>query len=271
MASLALLWLVFFLRKSAALQGAHRKHTHAIAEEHEHLERNVALRTRELADLNLHLQTLREGERGRLARSLHDELGATLTAAKLDVTRLRRSAEPLGQALQERLQHLATEIDSGISIKRRMMEKLMPPALHNLGLRTALEILANEFRSRKDVALQTDLEPVEADEAARNALFRVAQESLRNAEQYADATRITMRLSTANGFAIVEIHDNGKGFDTRQSSLPPVAAPGEAGAGRGLKQLQYRLQLAGGQFSVTSSASQGTTIRASVPLSSATN
>ena len=268
---MAVLWLIFFLRKSMALQRAHREHLNAIAEEHQHLERNVALRTRELADLNLHLQTLREGERGRLAQSLHDELGASLTAAKLDATRLRRSAEPLSPAMQERLQHLATEIDTGIRIKRRMMEKLMPPALHNLGLRTALEILANEFRSRNEVALQTDFEPVEADEAARNALFRVAQESLHNAELHAGATHITMRLSTDQGFASLEVHDNGRGFDTRHQDTRPDVAPGEPGAGRGLKQLQYRLQLAGGQFSVTSSASQGTTIRASVPLSSQTD
>ena len=138
---MAVLLLIFFLRKSAALQRAHQEHTDAMAAEHERLEHSVAQRTRELADLNLHLQTLREGERGRLARSLHDELGATLTAAKLDVTRLRRSAEPLLPAMQERLRHLADEIDTGIAIKRRMMEELMPPALHNLGLRTAVEIL----------------------------------------------------------------------------------------------------------------------------------
>lgn len=268
---MAVLWLLFFLRNSAALQRAHREHTDAIADEHEHLERNVALRTQELAELNLHLQTLREGERGRLARSLHDELGASLTAAKLDVTRLRRSPDPLSPAMQERLKHLATEIDTGIGIKRRMMEELMPPALHNLGLRTALEILANEFRSRNGVDLQTQLDPVEADEAGRNALFRVAQESLRNAELHAGATRVTMRLSAGTERASIEIHDNGKGFNTRQLETRRAATPGEQPAGHGLKQLQYRLQLAGGQFSVDSSASHGTTIRASVPLISPTD
>ncbi|QCB48341.1 CHASE3 domain-containing protein [Hydrogenophaga sp. PAMC20947] len=268
---MAVLWLVFFLRKSAALQRAHEEHTDAIAEEHDRLEHNVAQRTQELAALNLHLQTLREGERGRLARSLHDELGATLTAAKLDVTRLRRAAEPLSPAMQERLQHLATEIDSGIGIKRRMMEELMPPALHNLGLRTALEILAADFRERHAAEVQIDFEQVDADEAGRNALFRVVQESLRNIEQYSGATQVTLRLSGRQGQASIEVHDNGIGFDTRQLTARSGAAPGDSPKGHGLKQLQYRLELAGGQFSVSSSASQGTTIRASVPLSSTTD
>ena len=268
---MALLWLVFFLRKSAALQRAHEQHTDAIAEEHERLEHNVAQRTQELADLNLHLHTLREGERGRLARSLHDELGASLTAAKLDVTRLRRAAEPLSPAIQERLQHLATEIDTSITIKRSMMEELMPPALHNLGLRTALEILVNEFRSRNPAKVQTDFEQIDADEAARNALFRVVQEALRNIEQHAGATRVTLSLSAREGHATIEVHDNGTGFDVRQLNARRSAAPGQPAKGHGLKQLQYRLELAGGQFRVTSSHGQGTTIRASAPQSSATN
>lgn len=264
---MALLWLVFFLWKSAALQRAHQQHTDALAGEHDRLELNVTQRTQELAALNLHLQTLREGERGRLARSLHDELGATLTAAKLDVTRLRRAAEPLSPAIQERLQHLANEIDTSIAIKRRTMEELMPPALHNLGLRTALEILVNDFRSRSIAEVNTNFEQVDADEAGRNALFRVVQESLRNIEQYSEATQVTLRLSADDDHATIKVHDNGIGFDVRQLSARPSVTPAHPVKGHGLKQLQYRLELAGGQFSVASSPGQGTTIRASVPLS----
>jgi signal transduction histidine kinase len=264
---MAVLLLIFFLRKSAALQRAHQEHTDAMAAEHERLEHSVAQRTRELADLNLHLQTLREGERGRLARSLHDELGATLTAAKLDVTRLRRSAEPLLPAMQERLRHLADEIDTGIAIKRRMMEELMPPALHNLGLRTAVEILINEFRSRNPVDVLTDLEQVDADEAGRNALFRVVQESLRNIEQHAQATQVTIRLRASLDHATVEVHDNGVGFGTRLPDGASSAAQPLPASGHSLRQLQYRLELAGGHFNVSTSPGQGTTVRASVPLS----
>lgn len=268
---MALLWLVFFLRKSAALQRAHQQHTDAIAEEQDRLEHEVAQRTRELADLNLHLQTLREGERGRLARSLHDELGATLTAAKLDIARLRRAADALSPAMQERLQHLTKEIDTSISIKRNMMEELMPPALHNLGLRTALEILVNEFRSRSSAKVQTEFEQVDADEAGRNALFRVVQEALRNIEQHASPTQVTLRLNAREGHATVEVHDSGTGFDIRRLNTSRGTVPGETAKGHSLKQLQYRLELAGGHFSVTSSPGQGTTICASVPQSSATD
>jgi signal transduction histidine kinase len=113
----------------------------------------------------------------------------------------------------------------------------------------------------------TDLEQVEADEAGRNALFRVVQESLRNIEQHAQATQVTIRLRASLDHATVEVHDNGVGFATRLPDGAGSAAQPLPASGHSLRQLQYRLELAGGHFNVSTSPGQGTTVRASVPLS----
>ena len=253
---LAIIGLLFYLRQNHAMQGAQVRHSEELARERDHLEQVVQRRTEELARLNLHLQTLREGERGRFARTLHDDLGAALAAAKMDLTRLRKSGAILDKAWLERLQHLDQEISDSISIKRRIMEELMPPALHNLGLRPALELLADDIRTRSPVRLQLQVDDIEAGEACRNAVYRVVQEALSNVLQHAKATQVFARVTAGEQAVRILVRDNGAGFDrdvlTRQ--------------GRSLLQLRYRVELVGGSFHVETSPGHGTEIRASVPL-----
>jgi hypothetical protein len=91
---------------------------------------------------------VREEERGHLARELHDELGALLTAAKLDVARLKSRLGDQPPEVGQRLQHLTETLNSGIALKRRIIEDLRPSSLSNLGLTASLEILAREFSER---------------------------------------------------------------------------------------------------------------------------
>ena len=113
------------------------------------LEQEVAARTAQLTELAQHLQTVREDERSRLARELHDELGALLTAAKLDVARLKsRLGASAAPRLAERLAHLNDALNGGIALKRSIIEDLRPSSLSNLGLVAALEILAARVRRR---------------------------------------------------------------------------------------------------------------------------
>lgn len=254
------IWLVFFLRNNAALQRSQQAHAQDIADERDQLETQVTQRTQELAHLNLHLQTLREGERGMLARSLHDELGAALTAAKLDVARLRRTTGEEPPAWQQRLQHLAQSIDEGIAIKRRVIEDLMPSALHNLGLRPALEILVNQFRRDTGVETHLSVADIETNQNCRNAIFQVVQESLRNITLFANASTVQVIVGASTDAADVVVRDDGVGFDLKQLGLA-VEAPG-----RGLNRLRYRVELAGGRFAVFSAPGRGTEIHASIPL-----
>jgi signal transduction histidine kinase len=119
------------------------------------------------ADLATYLQQMRDEERADLARELHDELGSLLTGAKLEVATMRMHVGDGSIDMLQRLQHLSEIINRGISFSRRVVEGLHPSSLTNLGLTASLQILAREFQLSTGIAMATDLEEVELDEAAQ--------------------------------------------------------------------------------------------------------
>lgn len=256
---LALIWLIFFLRKNRALQRAQRDHAQDLKGQRDALEQQVLSRTEELRELNAHLQDIREVERGTLSRLLHDELGALLTAAKLDLTRLRRSLPPLSADSADRLQHLSSALDDGVALKRRIMEELSPSALHNLGLRPALEFLVSDFRQRSGVDVSIDVDDVILADAPRIVVYRLVQECLNNLEQHAAAPSARVVVHQVEQQLMVQVCDSGKGFDPAQ--VPPTR--------HGLRQLRHRIESLGGRMRVVSAPGQGTQIEARLPLGAA--
>ncbi len=190
MAALSLLALFMYLRQTATLDRTLADEAERIAGERNRLEAEVAARTEQLRELAQHLQTIREDERSRLARELHDELGALLTAAKLDVARLKsRLGATLTPDATERLAHLNESLNGGIALKRRIIEDLRPSSLSNLGLVAALEILLREFAARSEIEVVDDLAAVELDAGAQLTVYRLVQEALTNVVKYAKARR----------------------------------------------------------------------------------
>ncbi|MCW5671675.1 MAG: CHASE3 domain-containing protein [Hydrogenophaga sp.] len=253
---LSLLAYVFFLRKNAALQKSQIEHARHLQMERDSLESQVRLRTEELAQLNLGLQEMRDGERSGLARALHDDLGGLLTAAKLDLTRLRHSLHTTDPEVTERLRHLSSALDEGIVMKRRMMEELMPSALHNLGLQAAIEHRATEFERQTGVTIELAFMPVTLDVPSEQALFAVVQGALSNVERHARATAVSLRLAQEGTHAVVEVQDNGLGFADRQGTT----------SASGLRNLRHRIESLGGQFSVHTVPGSGTRVMARLPL-----
>ncbi len=258
MVALSLLGLVMFLRQSATLEAARRRHAGELQQERDHLEAEVTQRTTELTRLAEDLQTAREDERGRIARELHDELGALLTAAKLDAARLKRSLAPIHNPdIDERLAHLTGTLNDGIGLKRRIIEDLRPSSLSNLGLKAAVEILATELGQRAELNIRTDIEPFELDEAAEITLYRMVQESLTNVAKYAGANEVDVRMVRQGDQIIATVRDNGRGFDAERVR----------GSAQGLVGMRYRVQARGGRLQISSSPGQGTTVSAVVPAS----
>ncbi|MCH7344603.1 CHASE3 domain-containing protein [Pelomonas sp. CA6] len=256
LAVLSLLWLLYFLKKNEALHQARRDHARLLGEERDRLDAEVRRRTAELTDLADHLTRVREHERAHLARELHDELGALLTAAKLDLSRARRQlARGQPEELAERLGHMATLIDEGITLKRRIIEDLRPSALEHLGLCAALEILAREFAARSGWTLHLALDEARADAQASLAVYRLVQESLSNALQHAQATQIWLTLRLEGGWMRVQVRDDGRGFD------PAAVPPGH----HGLLGMRYRMESLGGTLTLASAPGQGTRIEARLP------
>ncbi|MDZ4326625.1 MAG: sensor histidine kinase [Pseudomonas sp.] len=212
-------------------------------------------RTASLAELATHLQDVRETERGYLARELHDELGSLLTAAKLDVARLKSRLADAPDAIQ-RLQHLTELLNSGIALKRRIIEDLRPSSLSNLGLVASLEILGREFGERSGLAIEMALEPVTMDESRQLTIYRMVQESLTNIGKYAEASEATIVLKNYANHVIVEVADNGKGFDAQR--MRPST--------HGLAGMRHRVEAARGKLTVTSAPGKGTRLTAMLPV-----
>lgn len=255
MALAGLLAFYMYLLQTKALLASGRREQESLQRERDFLEVQVRERTANLAELATHLQNVREDERGHLARELHDELGALLTAAKLDVARLKsRLAGNLPEAA-ERLTHLTNTLNSGIALKRRIVEDLRPSSLSHLGLVASLEILAREFEERSGLSITTDLEAVELGGSAQLTVYRLVQESLTNIGKYAEAKQAEISLHNFDSYITVEVKDNGRGFKV-----------GSVSAGsHGLAGMRHRVEAAGGRLTVTSTEGEGTKISAVLP------
>lgn len=256
MTALSLLALAMYLRQVRALAEQRQLQALAIKAERDQLESEVRRRTDELTQLATHLQTAREDERSRLARELHDELGALLTAAKLDAARIKPKLGGLGPEVTERLTHLTETLNSGIALKRRIIEDLRPSSLAHLGLLPALEILVKEFGTRAEIPIVAELEPVPLPARTELTVYRFVQEAFTNIAKYAQATEVRVRLTADGDHALVEVGDNGRGFDIR-------AQPSSS---HGLLGMRYRIAADGGSFRVDSAPNQGTRLVARLPL-----
>jgi len=257
--ALSLLWFIYYLRKSAALQREQRSHAHDLQSERERLESEVKARTEELRGLNERLQLIGEDERGRVARILHDELGAILTAAKLDLTRLRRLVDSQQSALAlDRLNHLATTLDQGIRLKRSIMEKLMPSALHNLGLREALEVLADELSATTQFSIELALEEVATSDRSRVLAYRWVESALADVMQHAHATSVRIGLKPIEGDRLqVSVHDDS-----------PAASMLSQPQDDAVVNLRHRIEGLGGSVVVRFVPGQGSERVATVPAHS---
>lgn len=215
-----------------------------------------SIQTREprLEDLATYLQRAREQERAHLALELHDELGALLMAAKLDVACLKANLGSVPPEIARRLAHLGEILNGGIALKRRIVEGLCPSTLAHLGLVASLESLARDFGLTSGIEIRTDLEAVSLDEWAQLAVYRLVQECLTNVAKYAGATKAQIVLENRQREVMVVVLDNGTGFDVEHVSDT-----------HGLRGIQHRVEACGGLFSVTSAPGQGTRVEALLP------
>ena len=257
--AISLAVLALFLRQSRQLDAQREALTRQVLAERDHLEAEVALRTAELTELARHLEKTREDERARLARDLHDELGALLTAAKLDLARMRpRVTESLPDLLP-RIAHMIETLNSGIALKRRIIEDLRPSTLDNLGLLPALEVLCRDTADRLGLPVSTDLRPVALPASAELTVFRLVQESLNNIAKHAQASQVQVSLQPQGDRAVLQVRDNGVGFD-----------PAAVGAGRhGLVGMRYRVQAEQGRLTVQSRPGEGVLLQVDLPQQAA--
>lgn len=221
--------------------------------ENRHLDGLVQERTAELTHLASHLTRASEAEKARLARELHDELGALLTAAKMEAdwiaSRVDESTLPSGSA---HLARLRVYLERGIALKRRIIDDLRPPLLEDLGLVSTLRMLGEEFALAGDEKLDMRLPDadVELAPASALALYRIAQEALTNIRKHAHARAVTLALRAGDGRVVLEIADDGVGF----------RSGGTYAAQHGLSGMRHRVRMCDGDFTLASAPGAGTRI-----------
>ncbi|MCG2577255.1 CHASE3 domain-containing protein [Dechloromonas sp. XY25] len=228
--------------------------------ENQRLDALVQARTDELSDLASYLTNARESEKARLARELHDELGALLTAAKMESGWIARQLKgAAGAASRERLARLDSLLDSGIALKRRIIDGLRPPLLEELGLINALRILAQEFvegEGNPELQLELPTEDLLLAPATALAVFRIAQEALTNIRKHAAARTVKLAMRVTEGRLELAIEDDGRGFKTGW----------ERGRHHGLAGMKHRVLMCAGDFSLDSQPGGGTRLRIGIPV-----
>ena len=255
----ALFAFFLYVNQTRALRQSDTRQQRALEAERDALESQVRERTARLTELATYLQQAVEDERAHLARELHDELGALLTAAKLNVARIKSKLPPGAEELADRLKQLTETLNQGIALKRRIIEDLRPSSLSNLGLVASLEILTREFADRSGVEVETALEPVELDPTSELTIYRMVQEALTNIGKYAKATKVSVGVRNYVYHAEVSVRDNGVGFDPTQ--LPQTS--------HGLVGMRHRIEAGGGRLDINSRPGGGTHITGTIPRRSA--
>jgi two-component system, NarL family, sensor histidine kinase UhpB len=202
------------------------------------------------------LFVVQEEERRNIARELHDELGQTLNAIKLDALALHGAGQP---ALEEISGRIGGNADRVYRAAGDLIGQLRPPALDELGLVDALEACVQRWRSSYpalEVQLSTGGQLDDLGEMLNLALYRIVQEGLTNCVRHGAATHFYVDLTRAGpgGRIHLEMRDDGRGFDPR--STP---------AGHGLAGMRERTELLRGQFELLSGPGQGTIIRIELP------
>ena len=214
----------------------------------------------QLRALAARLQKVREEERTRVAREIHDELGQALTAIKIDLSSFSHNMPPEEKRQSESIMKL---VDETIQSVRRISTELRPAILDAVGLVGAVEWAAEEFEARTGIQCQLDLpqDDVVIDQDAATALFRIFQETLTNVARHANATEVNVRLANENGGLTLEVHDNGKGVSEEQLAT---------GRSLGILGMRERALLLGGEFIITGAPGAGTTARVRIPATGPT-
>jgi signal transduction histidine kinase len=217
----------------------------------------------QLRRLSARLEHAVEHERTELARELHDELGQSLTALKMDLVWVNQRLETLhpdARALTEKTAAMSTAVDGIIREVRRISAGLRPSALDRLGLLEAIEWQADEFERRTGVRCRFDSNTTTVDlrGAPATQIFRIVQEALTNTTRHAHATRVTIAARKRRDRFVLEIRDNGRGIS--DEALADASALGIAG-------MRERALLAGGELTIGRAGRKGTVVRITVPLS----
>lgn len=211
----------------------------------------------QLRELSAHLETVREEEKARIAREVHDELGQMLTVLKLETSMCELAYADLDPGLRDRLNSMKRLIAQLFQLVRDVATALRPPIL-DAGIASAIEWQARRFEARTQIPclVQVPDNLPSLPDATAIGLFRILQESLTNVMRHAEAHTVELSLTLSDDVLCMRIADDGKGFDQRA----------ERPASFGLVGMRERVLIMGGQLHLDTLPGEGTTLRIHIPL-----
>jgi len=213
----------------------------------------------ELRELSAAMHDVREAERLRIARELHDELAQWLTALKMDVSWLRARLPGDQGALVEKAEKMKALVDTTVASVRRIAADLRPVMLDDLGLVAAMENLLHDLSERTGIVVSLDAEAGELDfrEPLASGLYRIAQEALTNVARHAQATQVAVRLRIEGDGIVLAVRDNGRGYD---------AAAAAERKSYGVLGIRERARTLGADARIERTAPSGTLVEVTVPV-----
>jgi PAS domain S-box-containing protein len=212
----------------------------------------------ELRELSAAMNEVREGERTRIARELHDELAQWLTALKMDVAWLSSRLPDEQRQLIDRTERMKGLLDTMVGAVRRIAAALRPVMLDDLGLVAATENLLHDFSQRTGIVVSHEVEGWADDlgEPLSTSLYRILQEAVTNVARHAQASEVGVTLRRENGDLVLRVHDNGRGFDAQ------VAVHGKSFGVLGMRERAHTL---GGRARIERLATGGTVVEIVIP------
>jgi signal transduction histidine kinase len=215
----------------------------------------------QLRNLSAHLQSIREQERARMAREIHDQLGQTLTALKMDLSWLVKRLSNGKKALLERTLAMNEIIDMTIQTVQRISAELRPGLLDDLGLSAAVEWQTEQFRERSEIDCTINLSPehIVVDRECSTEMFRIFQEILTNIARHANATQVKIDLIKREKKLVLKVRDNGEGITKSEISDSQSL---------GLIGMRERVYPWGGRVRIAGVPDRGTIVCVTMPLQS---
>ncbi len=214
---------------------------------------------KKLRGLASHLEFVREEERSRIALDIHDELGQSLTALKMDVSWLRKRLQKGQEALSKKAAAMSGLIDKTVKTVQRIASELRPGLLDDLGLVSAIEWQTKDFQDRAGIEcrISADLKNFTLDKDRSTTIFRVFQETLTNIARHADATRVAVNLKATSDEFFLEVKDDGKGITRGQINNP---------LSFGLMGIRERINFWGGRVYIRGIKNRGTKVTVRIPV-----
>lgn len=214
---------------------------------------------KQIRALASHLQDIREEERTSISREIHDELGQQLTGLKMDISWIGRKIKNQDEEIDQKIKSTLELADETVKSIRRIATELRPSILDDLGLIAAIEWYSSEFEKRFGLKTNffTELADISLMPDINTGLFRIYQESLTNVLRHARADKISSSLYMSNNALILNITDNGAGFDIDKITNKKTL---------GLLGMKERTLIMGGNYKIESNPGNGTSVTVSVPL-----